>query len=1492
MTMRCLVSIRLWLAIGFVLCAAPLAHAARLIGHWRLDEPTSPYVDTSGNGNSFVLDPSTTPPSNVIGHEGAAAHLHFSDSPGVSTRLSASGAALQTDTFGFSFWLSPISINSGDNLIAKEMPAGTGAPFVRMTWQVKIGNDDGSSTAPVEFLVRGSDRAHGDFFGSVLSSVRLPLYASSTQWTHIAGGYDAATGKLTLFVGGVPTSAAGRSGANCSNPDPLTVGTVRNGPDWIAYGASAGFDDLRIYDAPPTALEVQALMANPNRTPRLIAHWHFNESAAPYADRHGESPLGLDFNTAQARMAYGVDGNAAQLNFASPPGVSTRLVSYSQALQKDSFGFSFWFHPNSLAPGDNLLGKEMLATSTGPAFTRLAWQVQLGWDNGSGSACLEFLVRGCDRQQGDFFGSVISSARLPLWTASDKWFHIGGGYDSTTGRLTLSINGAESSTDGAPGAHSSDGGALALGTMVNGSSFVAYAGASDIDELQLYDGPPSSTDISVLMTDPGRAIGEDSAPGAPATLVAHWKLDESGPWFGDWSGHQNNLNFDSGTTPIRKVLAADGEGVQLAWEQNPGIASRLYASGAALQTDSFGFSFWVNPTRLSAGESILAKECAPLVGEDFTRLAWQVKVGDGNGTGRAPLELVVRGDDRSQGNFFGSVLSTTTIPLTTDMDAWLHVAGGYDSVSGVLRLSINGIETSSLGRPGAHNSDGSWISIGSVRNGLDFIAYSAIARLDDIQLYDRPLSSYDIAFLRSAPGRQVSPLKHFKTTSFSRNAVGDLSVIFNSNDGWFYVIEASTTLDAYLPLATLSGVGESTTAVVSKATLDRVFGTASRPRIFVRVRALLEDAADTSVALQPADIHPFLNTEKYVPQFHFSLPGAGVGDPNGVLRYQNKYHIFTWDHAASTDLVQWNFLGWPMRDSPPDAGFWTGSVVLDLQNSSGFGSLADPPMVALYTIHDNATGQESVGMAHSSDHINFYNYISNPVVASNDVTFRDPDVFWDSRRNRWFMSVARSAAKNLHFYTSSDLKSWHYEGEFGPEGARNEIWEVPGLVEVPIKDHGNQKKWLLYVGAGTNKVQYFVGDFDGSHFTMDQATRDFLNDGVGLDGDIFANFEGVSYASLGWSSTGGAFGPETGWRGQPGQPASGYLGSRLASSYVNGDYLTASTLTSPVFTITRNCIDFLIAGGNHPGQTCINLIVDGSVVRTATGDDSDVLKWAGWNVAEFKDREARLQIIDDFGGFWGRIYVDHILFSDLLMDQRKEHANWVDWGSDFFAPKVVRDYDGTQHDSTWLGWIGSWQYEQFRPDPDTWGKGAESIFRKLQLIPSPRGYELLQQPIQALQKLRGPITNITPRTVRGTEHLSEFRPTTNTYEIEATFRLVDAAQKFGINLCVSDAPQRVTVGYDSSSGNLYLDRTSSAYVTFGPGFQTTVTAPYRPKGELLKLHIFIDQCSIEVFANDGERVFTSQIYPDPSGTAVELFSAGGPTQLKSLNAWPLASIWK
>jgi len=111
------------------------------------------------------------------------------------------------------------------------------------------------------------------------------------------------------------------------------------------------------------------------------------------------------------------------------------------------------------------------------------------------------------------------------------------------------------------------------------------------------------------------------------------------------------------------------------------------------------------------------------------------------------------------------------------------------------------------------------------------------------------------------------------------------------------------------------------------------------------------------------------------------------------------------------------------------------------------------------------------------------------------------------------------------------------------------------------------------------------------------------------------------------------------------------------NSYVGGDGSTG-TLTSPPFVIERKYINFLVGGGMHPGKVCMNLLLDGQIVRTVTGPNdrpggSEELEWSNWDVSPFLGKEVVIQIVDTATEGWGHINIDHIHQSDAKVEPPK-----------------------------------------------------------------------------------------------------------------------------------------------------------------------------------------------------------------------------------------------
>lgn len=623
--------------------------------------------------------------------------------------------------------------------------------------------------------------------------------------------------------------------------------------------------------------------------------------------------------------------------------------------------------------------------------------------------------------------------------------------------------------------------------------------------------------------------------------------------------------------------------------------------------------------------------------------------------------------------------------------------------------------------------------------------------------------------------------------------------------------------------------------------------------------------------------------EKYRPQFHFSPKKGWMGDPDGLIYTRGEYHLFWWGHAVSEDLVYWKEYPYPMHGGDGTFTYFSGSVVVDKNNTAGFGANS---MIAVYTMHypgDSLPEKQAISV--SKDRVNFNFYEGNPVLDVRKKFFRDPQVFWHAPTHKWVMVVTVPDIHKIHFYTSHNLKEWIYTGEFGNLGPRSAFWECPDLFEMSVEGEPNKKKWVLLIGQGPNRVQYFVGDFDGKQFRADAATVAFLKDGWGLPGKVFESFDKPNYKN--WTTIGTAFG------NHPDESDTVVRIGRGDASSLAKSIVDTGTLISSVFTITEPVINFLIAGGNYPGKTCINLLVDHKVVRSSTGNNSSLLKWNGWDVSDLKGKKAVLQIVDHSSDDpWGYIRVDHILFSNVLQPKQLQHGLWLDFGPDFYATRSYRFPENPEHKPVFMGWMGNWDYSQSAPS--SWGKGFQSLPRSIFLKNFPEGIRLTQSPIEALTKLRKESVQFVNRTINGTTELPEFKPLKNTYEIEAVFS-TETTSVFGFNLLVGEG-RLLKLSYDSKTSSVLIDRSNCTDFTNNPDFNqkfaTKMYAPVEAENNQVKFHILVDQSSVEVFTNQGKVILSMVTYPSELQTGFQLFAEDGPVRLLSFKGWQLTSIWE
>jgi len=286
-------------------------------------------------------------------------------------------------------------------------------------------------------------------------------------------------------------------------------------------------------------------------------------------------------------------------------------------------------------------------------------------------------------------------------------------------------------------------------------------------------------------------------------------------------------------------------------------------------------------------------------------------------------------------------------------------------------------------------------------------------------------------------------------------------------------------------------------------------------------------------------------SEPHRPQLHFSPPANWMNDPNGMVYFAGEYHLFYqyypddkvwgpmhWGHAVSRDLLHWDNL--PIAMYPDKNGYiFSGSAVVDWNNTSGFGSANEPPLVAIFTYHDPERGKletndhETQGLAYSTDHGRTWTmFAGNPVLpnTAKNRDFRDPNVFWHEDSSQWVMVL--SVFDHVEFWGSTNLLEWHLLSSFGQEwGAHGGTWECPDLFPLNVAGT-DETRWVLILNLnpggpqGGSGTQYFVGDFDGTRFRLDDSFAATLTaeEGVWLD------WGADNYAGVTWSDVPGSDG--------------------------------------------------------------------------------------------------------------------------------------------------------------------------------------------------------------------------------------------------------------------------------------------------------------------------------------------------------------------------------
>ncbi|WP_211208054.1 glycoside hydrolase family 32 protein [Anaerophaga thermohalophila] len=230
--------------------------------------------------------------------------------------------------------------------------------------------------------------------------------------------------------------------------------------------------------------------------------------------------------------------------------------------------------------------------------------------------------------------------------------------------------------------------------------------------------------------------------------------------------------------------------------------------------------------------------------------------------------------------------------------------------------------------------------------------------------------------------------------------------------------------------------------------------------------------------------------EKWRPQIHFTPEQNWMNDPNGMVYYNEEYHLFYqhnpdttvwgpmhWGHAVSKDLIHWEHL--PIALYPDSLGtIFSGSAVVDMNNTTNFSEGDTPPLVAVYTNHSHKKEREGrndfqcQSIAYSLNNgREWKKFKNNPVLPNPGIRdFRDPKVIWYEPEEKWIMALA--VKDRVSFYSSPNLKDWKYESDFGKGVDHGGVVECPDLF--PLETENGEKKMGLTRERESGRSQWRI----------------------------------------------------------------------------------------------------------------------------------------------------------------------------------------------------------------------------------------------------------------------------------------------------------------------------------------------------------------------------------------------------------------------------------
>jgi fructan beta-fructosidase len=258
------------------------------------------------------------------------------------------------------------------------------------------------------------------------------------------------------------------------------------------------------------------------------------------------------------------------------------------------------------------------------------------------------------------------------------------------------------------------------------------------------------------------------------------------------------------------------------------------------------------------------------------------------------------------------------------------------------------------------------------------------------------------------------------------------------------------------------------------------------------------------------------------------------------------------------------------------------------------------------------------------------------------------------------------------------------------------------------------------------------------------------------------------------------------------------------------------------------------------------------------------------------------------GGSGGEYFIGEFDGKTFRNDNPSSTVLWADYGRDNYAAVSWSGITGKRGERYWIGWMSNWQYANDVPTRP-W-RNILTVPRTLSLRRTAQGVRLVQRPVSQLKSLRSTKRSYQAVTVSPEKPLvPEEAVWGDAVEVVAEFEL-GTATEFGLRVREGRGEETL-VGYDTAGKQLFVDRTRSGKSDFKPGFAGRSAGPLEVDGRRVKLHLFVDRSSVEVFGNDGGTVLSELIFPRTESQGLQVYARGGEVRLVRMDVWKLKPAW-